>query len=393
MMRFIWTIIFIPTLWAQVSYVPKSLPLHDSGNELNLQLDYFQSLKNIDSNGNLVEFSEGEQYYKVDFDMSFAYGLTDDFQIKLGAITRSNTSSQRVGDEVENFSVSGLKSTYINLLYRLPKEDQVEYTLEFEYEAASFTNSAYDGGERDEIILGDDGSSTAVGLNISYYTKSQNFLTGRVLYRNPGQTLSNEIFTQAEGVLAFNKFSFLGGIEYNYSLEQDAYTTEPGDKPQLETGNTALFNSINRSWIAPYIGLNIALGDKWRFEFLAKPRISGNSTDVGNNYLFTLARRNSKSNDYELKYSAFKEYTIEATVIKVSKTRESVVVDAGQIQGLQKGNKVDFYFFDYVDGNRLIASGYVVKAGANKSMVKITKKVDKKRVEEGTIMRGGLLKN
>lgn len=393
MIRIIVLFLFSFSAWAQLSYVPKSLPLHESGNEFNIKLDYFQSLKNIDSNGNLIEFSEGEEYFRTDLNMSFAYGFTDDFQIKLGAITRANTSSQRIEDEVESFSASGLKSTYINLLYRLPKQENTEYTLEFEYETAAFTNEEFTGGDRDSIILGDDGTSVAIGLNVTYYTQSQNFLTARALYRNPSENLSNEFFTQVEGVLAFNKFSMLAGVEYLYSLEQDAYTSEPEEKPQYQTGNTALYNSINRAWFAPYIGFNIALGTKWRFEFQAKPRLSGNSTDVGNNYIFTLARRNSKSSDYTLKYSTFKEYTIEAQVIKVSKTRESVIVDAGQIQGLEKGNKVDFFFFDYVDGNKLIGSGYVIKAGANKSMVKITKRFDKKRIEEGIIMRGGLLKN
>tara|TARA_B100001971_G_C18268008_1_gene596089 strand:- start:24876 stop:26057 length:1182 start_codon:yes stop_codon:yes gene_type:complete len=393
MLFFIFLFSLIQFAFAEVSYVPKSLPLHDSGNEFNIRFDYFQSLKNIDSNGNLIEFSDGEQYFRADLVLSYAYGFTDDFQLKLGAITRSNSSSQRIEDELETFSNSGLKSTFVNLLYRLPKQENMEYTLEFEYEAASFTNDVYEGGDRDSIILGDDGSSVSIGLNVTYYTQSQNFLTARALYRNPSENLSNEIFTQVEGVLVFNRVSMLAGVEYLYSLDQDAYTNEPDEKPQYQTGNTSLYNSINRAWFAPYLGFNFAFNDKWRLEFLTKPRLSGNSTDVGNNYLITLARRNSKSNNYELKYSTFKEYTIEASVIKVSKSRESVIVDAGQIQGLDKGNKVDFFFFDYVDGNKLIGSGYVVKAGANKSMVKVTKRFDKKRIEVGTIMRGGLLKN
>jgi hypothetical protein len=376
-----------------VTYVPKSQTLYDEGNEFNIKFDYFQSIKNIDSDGNLVEFSDGESYYRADLDMSFAYGLSNDFQIKVGGIFRANSSAQRVADELYTFSNSGAKSTYLQFLYRLPKEDNTEYTIEANYENSLFTNTESQNVTPEELILGDDGTSVSIGLNITHYFKNQNFITARGLYRNPSESLSSEWFTQVEGALMWNKVSLIAGLEYVSSLEQDAYASDPTSKPRYDTGNTNLYNSINRSWTAPYIGVNIALWGLWRFEFLTKPRVAGSSTDVGNNYIFTLARRNAENKNMELKYSAFKEYTVEASVIKISKSRDSVVIDAGVIAGLEKGSKIDFYFFDYVDGNKLIASGYVVKAGASKSMVKITKKFDKKRVDENTLARGGLLKD
>lgn len=386
--------LFSLTALADVTYVPKSMILYDGGNEFSAKFDYFQSIKNIDSNGNLVEFSEGESYYRADLDLSVAYGMSNDFQIKVGGILRGNSSSQRVGDDLYSYSNSGAKSTYVQFLYRLPKEENTEYTIEANYEYKLFQNSEADSVFPDEVILGDDGTNVSIGLNVThYFTKSQNFLTARGLYRNPGENLSSEWFTQFEGGLMWNKFSLIAGLEYVSSLEQDAYGSDPENKPRLDTGNTSLYNSINRSWTAPYLGINIALWGVWRFEFLMKPRIAGSSTDIGNNYIFTLSRRNAKKNDMELKYSAFKEYTVEASIVKISKTRDTVIIDAGVIAGLEKGSKIDFYFFDYVDGNKLIASGYVVKAGANKSMVKITKKYDKKRVDESTLARGGLLKN
>jgi len=393
MIKLLFLCLIFKSALANITYVPKSSPLYDEGNEFKVTLDYFESLKNIDSNGNTVEFSEGERYWRADLDLSMAYGFSDEFQARIGTILRGNSSSQRIGDEVYSFSNTALKSTYIHFLYRLPKQDQTEYSIEAFYENNLFTNSESTSSVPEELILGDDGSNVGVGLLVTYYSASQNFITGRGQYRNPSESLSSEWFLQAEGGLVWNKFSMIAGAEYVYSLEQDAYTNDPQDKPRYDTGNTSLYNSINRSWLAPYLGFNFSLGSRWRFEFLTKPRISGNSTDIGNNYIFTLARRNADNKDYELKYSAFKEYTVEANIVKISKTRDTVIIDAGVIQGLENGSKVDFYFFDYVDGNRLIASGYVVKAGANKSMVKITKKLGKKRVDENTLVRGGLLKN
>ncbi|MCO4754685.1 MAG: hypothetical protein KC478_09380 [Bacteriovoracaceae bacterium] len=69
-----------------------------------------------------------------------------------------------------------------------------------------------------------------------------------------------------------------------------------------------------------------------------------------------------------------------------------MIIDAGLREGLEKGSKIDFYHFDYLGGNELIASGYIVKLGATKSMVKITKRYSKKRVEDGTLARGGLIR-
>ena len=53
--------------------------------------------------------------------------------------------------------------------------------------------------------------------------------------------------------------------------------------------------------------------------------------------------------------------------------------------------KVDFYYFDYLGGNELIASGYVIKANSGKSMIKITRRFSKRKVGEKTIARAGLI--
>jgi hypothetical protein len=95
--------------------------------------------------------------------------------------------------------------------------------------------------------------------------------------------------------------------------------------------------------------------------------------------------------DFSRRDSQFKEYTIEGTISKISKNRSACVVDQGLASGLKEGMSVDFYHFDYVDGNMLIAKGFVIKAGASKSMIKITKRYSKKRLEEGTVMRAGMI--
>ncbi len=89
------------------------------------------------------------------------------------------------------------------------------------------------------------------------------------------------------------------------------------------------FNSVNRSWSAPYGGINIALGREWRVEGKVYNKISGTSTDLGSGVLVSLIKRVSEAKSFEKKDAAFKEYTVEASVVKLSKSGNVVVIDAG----------------------------------------------------------------
>ena len=65
------------------------------------------------------------------------------------------------------------------------------------------------------------------------------------------------------------------------------------------------------------------------------------------------------------------------------------MIDKGLSEDIQKGMKIDFYEFDYVGGNILLASGIVLQAKADTSVVKITKTYNtKKELKEGVVARG-----
>ncbi|MEX1099203.1 MAG: hypothetical protein WEB87_02185 [Bacteriovoracaceae bacterium] len=369
--------------------MPKSMTLYEGGNEFFSSFSYFQSLQKADVEGQTVEFEPGERFSQMDLLLGGRYGFTDRLQLSLGLSLRYN-SSVEIDNQIENTaSTSGVKSGLVQIKYVFPNQENWQLALEANYEPSLFTNSS---DENDtDIALGDDGNSSSFGTSATYFFKSQNFLSGKVLYRNPSENLSSEIVSELEGVLAWDSFSILAGVENVTSLEQDPYGVDPENKPSFNTGSTNLYNSVNRSWTAPYAGLNIAFGKHWRLEGKVASRIAGSSTDLGNTYLLTLARRESESKAFAQKYSAFKEYTVEASVVKLTKSKSSVIIDAGMVEGLEKGSRIDFYHFDYMGGNDLIASGYIVKLGASKSLVKITKRHSKKRVEEGTLARGGLI--
>lgn len=380
---------------AKTSYVSKTQTLTDSGSELFFGMDYFQPSIHSNHEGTLVQFDEGESYQRADFNLLGHYAFSDHFQASVGLRLRYIVSTELIDNEDTLFTKSGVESTYVGFKYSFPMEDGIQYSFEANYRAATYTNDEFDSAteDRSTIVLGDGGTDVSLGLGVSFYSKSQNFLSSRFLYRNPASTLSSEIFSEIEGAIVWPSTALIMGIENVYSLNQDPYTSDTENKPEISNGSTSQFNSINRSWTAPYAGIHFSLGSKWRVEFKALAKMYGVSTDLGNIYTINLARRVSNSKSFQSKNSAFKEYRYEGSVQKITKKRSAVVVDMGLQDGLKKGDKVDFYHFDYIGGNQLIASGYAIKVSLRKSIVKITKRFSKLRVEEGTVARAGIFKN
>ncbi|MBG60252.1 MAG: hypothetical protein CME67_06095 [Halobacteriovoraceae bacterium] len=385
--------LLLASIWStfsfgQASYLPFSTTLDKGGNEASVKGTYWQSQTRINSDGEEVPFVDNESFQKVDVELLVKYGLTDDLEMGVGALYRQNLSVEVVGNEEENLTSNGVKSGIFQLKYSLPREGRWQFAAEVSFLKDFISNSE---GSKD-LVLGDDGDSTSFGLSGSYRFPSMNFISGRVHYRNPSSALSSEVVSSAEYVLLWKRVSLLGGVENVTSLNQDPYDDDPSEKPSVNTGSTYLYNSINRSWTAPYIGFNFSLGDHWRVETRAETRLNTVSSDKGSAFSLMIARRNSAPRALEQKRQAFKQYSIDARVVKLTKSKSSVIIDVGLSQGMEKGSKVDFYHFDYLGGNELIASGYTVRVGTSKSMVKITKRYSKKQVQDGTIARSGLVK-
>ena len=383
--------------FAQTSYVPKTLTLAEGGNEIGFDTGVFVPTIHSDSRGELIQFEEGESYLRADINFLGKYGFTNNLQVNVGLRARVNQSNQTFdsGSETEELSLvaSGIESGLVQLKYSFPLVKGLQYSMEANYRTAFYTNSEYTAGTKpDHIVLGDGDSEVSVGGGLTIYTDSQNFFSARALYRNPSKQLSSEFYTESEFAIVWQYFAMLIGVENLISLNGDAYTTDPDTKPQISSGSTYDFNSINRSWTAPYMGMNFALGSKWRLELKAKSKIYGVSTDLGNEVMISLHKRTSDLKSFVQKDAAFKQYSIEGVVKKLSKKRTAAVLNIGLQDGIEKGMKIDFYHFDYLGGNQLIASGFVVKVSLKKSIIKITKRFSKLRVEEGTVARSGILR-
>lgn len=380
---------------ASQSYISKTQTLADNGSEILLGMDYFQPTLHSNEDGTVIQFDEGEAYQSADFNLLGRYGFTDRFEAEIGLRFRYILARELIEDEDTLFTKSGFESSSIGFKYSFLVEDGMQYSIEANYRAASYANDLFDKATaaRETVAFGEGGTDVSLGLGLTFITKSQNFFSTKFLYRNPAEHLSSEIYSEIEGAIVWPGVTLILGLENVYSLGQDAYSTDPENKPDIDNGASQQFNSVNRSWTAPYAGVNFALGQKWRVEFKAQSKTYGISTDLGNLYSVNFIRRSESSSSFSNKNSAFKEYRYEGTVQKITKKRSAVVVDIGLKDGIKKGAKVDFYHFDYIGGNQLIATGFTVKVGLRKSVVKITKRFSKLRVQDGTVARAGIIKN
>jgi hypothetical protein len=376
-------------VFAQISYVPPAKLLSKKAYQIGVYGDYFSSSKRVDKKGKKVPYLEGESFSRIQGEFAGYYGLTDDFQIGAGVRSRQNQFKifNSTTNQAESETSTGVQSTFISLMYGFKPVDRLQYSLEGLYRFTPYTNEESTLAKPGSLILGDQGPEYSAGLVVTYSFLSNNFFTARGGYRRPGKDLSSELYWQLEAALVWKHVALIAGVDGVTSMNNDAYENDLTNRPVYNTGTTALYNNINREWIAPYAGVNVALGQTWRAELKGSQVVSGRSTDFGTAFGVSLIRRvGDKTNKEDKK---FKEYDFETSVTKISPKKGFVVIDKGMAEDIRKGMKIDFYEFDYVGGNLLLAQGIVIEAKATSSIVKITHVYNtKKQFKEGTLGRG-----
>ncbi len=377
------------TALAQTSYVSPTRILEKKGYQLGITGEMFNSSKSIDHEKDDVDFESGEYFKRFQGEFSGLYGLTENLQIGGGLRYRQNSSSKlnKLQEEISETS-TGVESTFATFKYAFKPVERLYYSLEGLIRYTPFRNDEEQNGSNGSLILGDDGNEYSAGLGMAYAFKTKDFLSGRVGYRKPGQELSDEIYWQLEGALVWRYLALVAGVDGVSSMNNDPHGDDEKNRPAYYTGRTALYNSKNREWIAPYAGLNLALGPNWRVETRASQVVNGRSTDLGTAFAVSLIRRmeDKKTNKIDTR---FKQYDVEASISKISPKKGYVVIDKGLADDIQKGMKIDFFEFDYVGGNILLARGTVIQSKSSTAIVKITHRYNaKKELKEGTVARG-----
>lgn len=377
-------------VFAQISYVAPTRILTKKAYQLGVTGEYWKSSKRVDKDGKKFPFEDGESFSRIQSEVAGAYGLTENLQLGGGVRFRQNASKvfNPTTTEIDSETSSGVQSAFVNAMFAFKPVDQLHYAVEGTYRYTPYTNEESTASSPGSLILGDDGNEYSVGFGVTYASKTNNFLSGRTGYRKPGQDLASEIYWQVEGALAWKYVALVAGVDGVSSMNNDPFEDDLPNRPVYETGSSGLYHGVNREWLAPYAGINFALGQSWRVEFKGSQVVSGKSTDLGTNFGISLIRRvDDKKTDKA--DSRFKDYDFEASITKISPKKGFVVIDKGISDDVQKGMKIDFYEFDYVGGNILLARGIVIQSKADSSIVKVTHLYNtKKELKEGVVARG-----
>ena len=85
----------------------------------------------------------------------------------------------------------------------------------------------------------------------------------------------------------------------------------------------------------------------------------------------------------------FKEYELEAAVVKLSPKQQFIIIDKGLSNDVRNGQRFDLFHFDYLGGNVLLARAVVIQVNADQAVLKITSRFSTKHpVKVGTVARG-----
>lgn len=377
---------------SQVPYVAPARLLRDSGNEISGDLRMWNSTSRIDENGESQSYVDGEGFSYIDSSISGHYGATKELQLGFRANFRQNQAlveEPAASGNIETITSTGLQGINFELKYMLEPVGRLNYALKAFYQYHPFSNSTQNPTDRTAgFVLGDDGGGYGGGFILSYIHPSQNFLSLSAGYRRPGSEISPEIYWRFEGAMAWKWIALIAGIDGVTSLNQDPYTDDVTSKPDLNTGGSFIYNSINRQYSAPYVGANIALGTQWRVESRFQTFMAQRSFDSGTLVSLSLVRR-IESDVRKVADNTFKEYELEASVSKVSPKKQFVILDKGLSHNVQKGQRFDLFHYDYVGGNLLLARGVIIQVNSSQSVLKLTTRFSNKHeIKEGTVARG-----
>lgn len=383
-------LLITPSLFSYYpSYESKTTLAPFKSYRILLEADMFSTSAYFDSEGNRVEMSEGDSFTKTDGQVSLMYGQSRQLELGLGMRFRQNTSEQVIGTQTLSNSNSGLESYYGSLRYLFNPQKKLNYTFDLLFRQTAYTNKEYalnDSIPTDEIILGDSGSSYLIGMTLSYQRTKTHMLSGSAAYSSPGSNLSTEIPWKVESGWIWDRMGILIGLDGVKSMKSDEFSNNPTSKPRQPTGATAMFNGINREFMRYYGGINYSF-EKWRMGVVAGKTMSGISTDEGMSVGLNVIWGNKGITREEEKREAFKEYNIEATVIKISPRGKFVQIDQGVSGDIEKGMRFDIYKTDFFGGNELVALGVAYEVGGDKSILKIVKKYQNLDIEKGFTAR------
>ncbi len=375
------------------NYIGHAEPIGEKALEIGFKYSYLDSLSMYDVTGQELSFLDNSYFRRQEADLYFGYGAGPSFDLYANLKYRQNEYG-RTAEEISRlpgdavFTSQGLESYLVGLKYAFLPYKKLRYALSLEFKNTFYSNKRYATSvyQKDTLVLGDDGKEVTIAPSLTYLFSQKNILSARVGYKVMPDHLSDEVVYNLELAHKFNKITPYLGVLGIYSADGDEYTLNPAQKPLMYSGSM-MYNSINRSMVAPYVGANFKVSNlKFGLKYLQVA--SGTSIDKYQELSFECIWQKEKVSVLEKKLSKFKEYDVEGIIIQVSPRGKFVKIDKGLSDTVEKGMRIDFFKSGYFGENQLIASGVVYQSAPDFAIVKILEKYSETSLAEGMVARG-----
>ncbi len=356
---------------------------------------YFDQTDEYDSDGEVLTSVYDKKFTLMDHDFMFNYGLTSNLEMQTDLKIRQIKGSLSSRTNHYEASNSGVESLKGEILYNLGVFQKINYGLSLFYRQTFYSTEKKLLGlfslNDEEIALGDDGSEYGGGVFFSAGNsrqKNQFLYDGELQFVSPPNDLASEMHYQLGAHYIFSQFMVSVGLKGIFNISSDEYSDDPANKPVNSAQNyTSLFNSINRSFTAPYLGMTYAF-ENFSLGLSYSQKLSPISTDNGHEIVFSLTSEKKSQKSLNDKINKFKEYHLEASIIKISKNSSFLKIDIGLEQEVEKGKIFDIFLTNFNGGNEIIGEAIVYEVGADWSILKVLKKYKNTELKIGMTVRG-----
>lgn len=383
LLSFLGSFLLLPAdSFAALRYRSGTEVMTENSEAVEFQYQTFTRKLSYDEEGVELIPAEGESFSVDDWTVKYTRGIFSEFETSF--LTKFRTVKSEAPNS--NATNSGLESIGLEGKYVFLSDRKFKNAFELHFKKAMYTNLLYDIANPppfDKVSLGDDGLEIGVDYLVTYFAKywKYDFKFG---YNKPSSQLSSELVYNAEAVYSLTKFFLLTGIGGIHSLKTDPYTDTPILKPLIGSGNSRLFNSINREKMYLYAGAQYAIGD-FIIGLKGETILSGRSTDKGNT--ISLNVRWEKNEIPSTPQFVKQNYFAEGFVEKVSTSGNMVKINIGFVDKLDRGNNVDIFDINNYARGRPIATGTIIEVGPKWSIVKIDKRFNQSPIKVAYLIK------
>ncbi|WP_412471399.1 hypothetical protein [Halobacteriovorax sp. RT-1-4] len=381
------TILFASGLQALANpriYQSDATALNKGASKVKIEGSFSSTLSQVDSEGNEVVYNDDVSYNLLDANIDYQYAIMPKFQLLAGLKGRYVSS----GDTLETQTTAGLESFYVGAFYAFDKMHGKDFAVNALYRFRPYTVDTFSGSApSDELILGDGGNDLELNFLAKFESTKWTSYDFKVGYRIPGAPISSEIIFDARLVKHYVDWAFWLSANGVYSLGGDEYTDNPNAKPVVASGYTSRWNSINRQFLNLDVSAQTLFGKKYLAYATVGAKVVGTSTDKDFYTTLGLTWTTGGVTAQQKFEESFKEYSVEANVIKVSPRGVFIKIDHGSLDDIQVGNIVDIYKTDYFGGNILVAQGKVYEVSSASSIIKVVARYRKVPIEKGFAAR------